>query len=878
MYALRNLVTAVKSFRRRFEGRLDSEHEQAFVRLIFGIGLFLYFLYYVLFTDLSEKNENASFVVWVTVGFILVSIGIITHIAAYPQISPPRRLLAATLDSGTVTYFFFHAAEHALPLYFIYLWIIFGYGLRYGRRYLLFILALSLIGFGTAILTLPYWNENAFLGKGLWAGMLVVSLYVNKLVGRLTAALQHAEAANQAKRSFISSISHELRTPLNAIIGMADLLRSTELNAEQEDMVHSMDNASHVMLSLIEDVLDFSKIEAGKLVIENTEFDLHRLINNIVDIFKYQANSRGLQLMAKVQPDVPFALRGDPHHLRQVLVNLLSNAVKFTEKGSVILRIETISDADQAVRLRFSVEDTGIGISVEAQGKVFESFTQADDSTTRRYGGTGLGTTISKQLVELMGGKLGLHSTLGSGSTFWFELNLQKQTGICELQKFTGLRTLLVGFDDEEACAISVMLDSWGVPNQMASNLNSAFEALEKAAKTGTPFQIALLDGWRVRVAKQENDSSTGFFQRTAFALKGMGGNSALSVILCGASITTEKGGRQLIEEAGLSALLDVPVDRRLLFNALHAVHSSQVAPLPSDELSINYSQINQGRPGKYKQYSVLVAEDNLINQKVISKILERAGHRCTLANNGEEALDKLDQQEFDVIVLDMNMPLMTGIDAAKAYGFMRPNPEERAPMIMFSADVTKEAKQEALDAGIDEFLSKPIQVTQFLETLHRLVEQSRSGYRMREEVAINLNSLAIVPAQNEELILNYETLDELDSIGQERMFVDGLIKSFMQDNQILIGKLEESLMAQHFEEFKDILHAMKGAALSIGAVSFRTVCQRMEKMTHSELKRDTKEVIAIMHAAFRQLCGALDLYRIQRGENSSLLNFDKRF
>ena len=866
MSGLSKVVAASLAFRRRFEGRQDSEHEQAFVRLIIGVVLFFYFSHYFLFSDFLQKNKNSEIVLWATGGFILVSVGIILHIARYPRIFPARRLLAAALDSGTVTYFFFNAAEHSLPLYFLYLWIIFGYGFRYGSKYLLFILALSLAGFGTAILTLPYWAHNSFLGIGLWAGMLFVSLYVNKLVGRLTAALQHAEAANQAKRSFISSISHELRTPLNAIIGMADLLHSTQLNADQTDMVRSMDNASHLMLSLIEDVLDFSKIEAGKLVIENIDFDLHQLTNSTIDIFKYQANARGLNLMAKIHPDVPFALRGDPHHLRQVLVNLLANAVKFTEKGHIILRIETVADSDQIAHLRFAVEDTGIGISDEAKAKVFESFTQADDSTTRRYGGTGLGTTISKQLVELMGGKLGLHSTLGVGSTFWFELHLQKQENFGEQHKFTDLKTLLIGFDDEEACAISMMLDSWGVPNRAADNLSAAFVELESAGNSGKPYQLALLDGWRVRIDKQEHDTASAFFQRSVYQLQMAAKNSGLAVILCGASVITAKDGRQLIEESGLSALLDVPVEKKLLFNALHAVNVSFTETHAPEVVSINQSQSSQQTESAYRQFNVLVAEDNLTNQKVISKILERAGHRCVLANNGEEALDKLEEQDFDVIVLDMNMPLMTGVEAARAYRFIRPSNTERAPIIMLSADVTKEAKEEAIDAGINEFLPKPIQVAHFLETLNRLVMQF--GFKNTDWLPQKPMPKAAIYEQHSdttEVVLNYTTLADLDILGQDDTFVDGLIASFLRDNQLLVKGLEEALLAQRFDEFKDILHAMKGAALSIGALSIRAMCQRLEKMGNTDLKRDANDLVITVQNTCKQLYDELEQYRMDR-------------
>jgi two-component system sensor histidine kinase RpfC len=728
MFGSSKLVRAVSAIRRRFSGRDDSEHEQAFVRLVIGILVFLYFFQLSLHHE-SNENWNVNFL-WVMLVFIALSIILITHIAAYPRISPIRRLLAASLDSLTITYFFFNAAESAIPLYFLYLWIIFGYGFRFGKRYMFFTLALSLIGFGGVILVVPYWSQNLFLGIGLWAGMLLVSLYVSTLVGRLTAALKHAEAANQAKRRFISSVSHELRTPLNALIGMADLLRSTKLGTEQAEMVRSMDNASHIMLSLIEDVLDFSKIEAGKLVIENTEFDLRQLVNSTIDIFRYQVAERGLRLLTYIDPGAPNALRGDPHHLRQVLVNLLSNSIKFTEEGRVVLRIDCQADTTGAAKLRFEVEDTGIGIAAEAQVKVFESFTQADESTSRRYGGTGLGTTISKQLVELMGGKLGLRSELGVGSVFWFELEFQKQSVISNQQ-----------ISDRSADAVS-----------------------------------------------------------------------------------------------------------------------PQKASLPEND---------QNKKPQHAQYNILVAEDNPTNSKVIQKILERAGHLCTLVQNGEEALDRLDQQDFDVIVFDMNMPVMNGLEATKAYRFMRAA-DMRAPIIMFSANVTKEAKEECLSAGVDEFLPKPIQIASFLETLDRLVEKFDTVRRGRMPHQAFYSAPIMAQPAGASNILNYSTLAELENIGQNKMFVDGLLAGFIADNQKLVGRLEETLLLRQFEEFKEILHAIKGSAASIGAMSLRTTCQKFEMMSQNELKNKTQEILYTMGTSFNQLCEALDHYRNQRDQSAS--------
>jgi two-component system sensor histidine kinase RpfC len=411
------------------------------------------------------------------------------------------------------------------------------------------------------------------------------------------------------------------------------------------------------------------------------------------------------------------------------------------------------------------------------------------------------------------------------------------------------------------------MLDTWGTPNQVAENLNAAYAKLAETSASDKPFRLVLLDGWRVRVSKQEHDSATMFFRRTACELQKAAKNPELAVVVCGASVSRDKDGRQLIDESGLSALLDVPVEKKLLFNALHAVNASLMNDPTPQLASLHHLQLRQDT-ATHQQFKVLVAEDNLTNQKVIRKILERAGHHCVLVDNGEEALDKLEEQNFDVIILDMNMPLMTGVEAARAYRFMRPSKSDRAPIIMLSADVTTEAKKEAMDAGINEFLPKPIQVSQFLETLNRLVAEF--GLKNTSIMHTYAKPKAAPPVRiqsndKSDVVLNYATLAELDSIGQDSTFVDGLIAGFLQDNQQLIKKLEEALRAQRYEEFKDMLHAMKGAALSIGALSMRTMCQRMEKMPNAELMRDTEEIMDRIQLTCTQLYEALESFRMER-------------
>src|ERR671919_1539444 len=317
--------------------------------------------------------------------------------------------------------------EPAGWLLLLYIWVTLGSGFRFGAKYLISELAMSVVGFGIVLYVNDFWRAHSSLGMGLLLAMIAVSLYVLSLVRRMFDAIARAEAANVAKRRFISVISHEMRTPLNAIIGMADLLRDTSLSREQADMLQTLRGSSRVLLGLVEDVLDFSKIEAGKLALEKTDFDLHALVNSTCRIVAAQAAAKGVDFVVSIMPEVPPAVRGDPHHLRQVLINLAGNAVKFTTAGSVTVHVSVQAETDAKVRLKFSIRDTGIGIAPEAQSKIFDSFTQADQSTTRRFGGSGLGTTIAKQLVGLMGGRIGLESAIGLGSTFWFEVELAKQ-------------------------------------------------------------------------------------------------------------------------------------------------------------------------------------------------------------------------------------------------------------------------------------------------------------------------------------------------------------------------------------------------------------------------------------------------------------------
>jgi len=745
---------------------------------------------------------------------------------------PARRGCAAILDISMVTFCMYNTGEYGAPMYCVYLLVTFGHGFRYGKPYLYNALVFSVAGFALVLMTNDYWIQNRTLGVGLMVGMILLSLFVGKLVARLFDSLRREEAANQAKRRFLSTVSHEMRTPLSAIIGMNDLLRDTSLNAEQSEMVKAMHEASQSMLKLVENVLDISKIEAGKVSIEETDFDLHGLINGTAAVLAPQAEIRGLHLRTHVMPEVAHALRGDPYHLRQVLYNLIGNGIKFTESGGVTLTVSSLGESDHAVRLRFAIQDTGIGIAPEAQERIFESFVQADDSTTRRYGGTGLGTTIAKQLVEMMGGQIGLVSTPGKGSTFWFELPFKKQAvgHVPEASfRLNDIRIMLLGFNEAETRSLEQDLATWGARIGRASGAEAAAARLAEAQSLGHRYHLVL-------VREDAEVEPAGIVAR----LRSTRSQKVPPMVLCTPGVSEARRTEALA--CGFAAVLEIPFEKRLLFNAIHSATAVQ----GGQEGVISLSDYYASRDANRRRYQILVAEDNAVNQRVIVAILERAGHRVRVVGDGEQALDVLENERYDVIVMDLNMPELGGLDAARAYRFMDPEAGQ-VPIIMLSADVTSEAMKECADAGIDAFLPKPVEARRLLDTIASLVAKRTSA-----------PAVAGDDAEGAPAVINPAALAELELISSGNTFMPELINGFIQDGEALLRQMEAAIAAGQYDTLKDLVHAMKGSALTLGADQLCRTCVGITGQATSELEAGGTRVLKVVREHFQQASTSL--------------------